>query len=173
MKRPRRGFTLLEVMLAFVVLATALGLVLGMLSRGLQQVTTSQAETEATLHAQSLLDELGTIAPITPGVRMGDFEKGRYRWRLEVAPSRDPAPPPPPEEGSAQAQVVETDAAPVLYRVRLDVEWGAAGPAQQLHFETLRLRASPQVADAAAEAAADAAGDATADAAAAQRGDRK
>jgi prepilin-type N-terminal cleavage/methylation domain-containing protein len=45
--RRQRGFTLLEVMLAFVVLAVALGLLLGMLSRGLKQVTQSQAESRS------------------------------------------------------------------------------------------------------------------------------
>jgi general secretion pathway protein I len=141
--KPARGFTLLEVMLAFVVLAVALGLLLGMLSRGLKQVTQSQAETEAALYAQSLLDELGTLAPLQPGVRDGEFGNGRYRWRLQVAPARDPAPPPPPEEGAPTPQPVATDGAPVLYRVLLEVEWGAAAPAQKLRFETLRLRAPP------------------------------
>jgi general secretion pathway protein I len=160
----QRGFTLLEVMLAFVVLAAALGILLGMLSRGLHQVTASQSETEATLYAQSLLDQLGTIEPLGPGASQGDFDRGRYRWRLQVVPARDPAPPPPPAEGQPQPQATPVEGAPLLYRVRLDVEWGAAGPAQRLQFETLRLRALPgaegeanEAADAADAAAADAA----------------
>jgi general secretion pathway protein I len=159
MKSPtQRGFTLLEVMLAFVVLAVALGLLLGMLSRGLKQVTQSQGETEAALHAQSLLDALGTLEPLQPGTRDGEFEHGRYRWRLQVAQAQDPAPPPPPQEGAAAPQPVATDGAPLLYRVLLDVEWGAAAPAQKLRFETLRLRAPP------AGAAPAAVGEAPADA---------
>jgi general secretion pathway protein I len=142
------GFTLLEVMVAFVVLAAGLGLVLGMLSRGLHQVTQSQAETEASLYAQSLLDALGTIEPLAPGEQQGDFEHGRYRWHLVVAPTEDPAPPPPPAEGAPPPQVVQTGSTPVLYRVRLDGEWGAAAPAQRLRFETLRLRSPPQAGDA-------------------------
>jgi len=137
------GFTLLEVMLAFVVLAAALGLLLGMLSRGLKQVTDSQAATDATLYAQSLLDELGTLQPMAPGASQGEFEHGRYRWRLQVVPTQDPAPPPPPAAGQSQPQPVPTDASPVLYRVTLDVDWGKAGPTQRLHFQTLRLRSPP------------------------------
>ena len=146
-QRTQRGFTLLEVIIAFVVLAIALGLLLGMLSRGLHQVSQSQAETEASLYAQSLLDTQGTLEPIVPGVRDGDFGHGRYRWRLQVAQSPDPAPPPPPPLAPADS------GAPLLYRISLDVEWGAAQPAQKLHFDTLRLRAPP---------AADAAGTGTA-----------
>jgi general secretion pathway protein I len=140
--RRQRGFSLLEVMVAFVVLAAALGLLLGMLSRGLHQITGSQSETEASLYAQSMLDAIGTIEPLEPVSRVGDFDHGRYRWRLQVTQAGDPAPPPPPEEG-APPQAVPTDGAPLLYRVRLDVEWGAAAPAQRLHYETLRLRAPP------------------------------
>ena len=169
----QRGFTLLEVMVAFVVLAATLGLLLGMLSRGLKQVTQSQGETEATLYAQSLLDELGTIEPLAAGVRTGNFERERYRWRLQVQPASDPAPPPPPAEGSPEAQAVPVESAPILYRVSLDMEWGAATPAQKLHFETLRLRASPEGQAAEAAAASEGESDAAADAAAAARGEAR
>jgi general secretion pathway protein I len=141
--RRQRGFTLLEVMLAFVVLAVALGLLLGMLSRGLHQVTQSQGETEASLYAQSLLDTVGTLEPIAPGLSSGDFDHGRYRWRMQVVPAADPAPPPLPADGSPLPQPALTANAPILYRIALDVEWGAAQPAQQLHFDTLRLRSPP------------------------------
>ena len=87
----QQGFTLLEVLVAFVVLAVALGLLLGMLSRGLKQVAQAGSETEASLHAQSLLDSLGTLEPVEPGVREGEFERGRYRWRLEVSAAEDEA----------------------------------------------------------------------------------
>jgi len=160
MKIRQRGFTLLEVMLAFVVLAVALGLLLGMLSRGLKQVTQSQAETEAALHAQSLLDVLGTLEPLEPGVRDGSFEQGRYRWRLQIARGADPAPPPPPEEDSPAPQPVVVAGAPLLYRVLLDVEWGAAAPAQKLRFDTLRLRAPPADGSAGEAVAGKGAGDA-------------
>ena len=142
MRRGRQnGFTLLEVLVAFVILAVALGLLLGMLSRGLKQVAQAGNETEASLHAQSLLDALGTLEPIEPGVREGEFERGRYHWRLEVAESEDPAPPPPPPDG--EPQEVAGLGAPVLYRVALQVEWGAGAPAQRLRFATLRLRSPP------------------------------
>ncbi|MEO6519874.1 MAG: prepilin-type N-terminal cleavage/methylation domain-containing protein, partial [Pseudoxanthomonas sp.] len=89
-----RGFTLLEVMLAFTILAVAMGLLLGMLSRGLGQVRTSQDETEATLYAQSLLDQVGVIEAVQTGQKVGEFDNGRYRYRLETTEIEDPSPAP-------------------------------------------------------------------------------
>jgi general secretion pathway protein I len=163
-RRGQRGFTLLEVVLAVVILATALGLLLGMLSRGMRQVTQAQSESEAAMYAQSTLDQLGTLGTLEPGTRDGDYADGAYRWTMTVAPTVDPAPPPPPEPGAPPPQPVPTDGAPILYRVRLDVAWGRGGPGQNLRFETLRLRAPSQEGggeapiDAAADAAADGAG---------------
>lgn len=140
--RRESGFSLLEVMVAFVVLAVALGLLLGMLSRGLKQVTQAGNETEASLHAQSLLDALGTLEPLQAGVREGEFAGGRYHWRLDVAAAEDPAPPQLTEAELADQPVFGLGA-PMLYRVALDVAWGAGTPAQQLHYVSLRLRAGP------------------------------
>lgn len=137
------GFTLLEVMVAFVILAIALGLLLGMLSRGLHQVTQAQAETQATLYGQSLLDTVGTLELLEPGLKEGEFDHGRYRWRLQVEPAPDPAPPPPPADGQPLPQPAAALAAPLLYRVALQVEWGAAKPEQRLQLVTIRLRAPP------------------------------
>jgi general secretion pathway protein I len=158
-RAPQSGFTLLEVIVAVVILATALGLLLGMLSRGMRQVTQSQAESEAAMYAQSLLDQLGTIEVLEPVEKDGDFADGRYQWHLQVAPTADPAPPPPAEPGAPPPQAVQTDTSPTLYRVRLDVSWGGGGQGQQLRFETLRLR-TPSLDDAQGEAPIDAANDA-------------
>jgi general secretion pathway protein I len=137
--RRARGFTLLEVMLAFVILAVAMGLLLSMLSRGLGQVRQSQEETEATLHAQSLLDQLGVLEPIKAGESDGELGGGRYRYRLEIAETEDPVPAP------AMAAAVPVDPAlalttPKLYRVDLAVSWGDRDRPRRLRFVTLRAR---------------------------------
>jgi general secretion pathway protein I len=160
------GFTLLEVIVAVVILATALGLLLGMLSRGMHQVTQAQAESEAAMYAQSLLDQLGTIEVLEPVEKDGDFADGRYRWHLQVAPTIDPAPPPPAEPGAPPPQPAQTETSPTLYRVRLDVSWGGGGQGRQLRFETLRLRA-PSLDAAQGEAQGEAPVDAANDAASA------
>ncbi len=139
-----RGFTLLEVLLAFVILAAASGLLLGMLSGGLGQVSRSRSDTEASLYAQSLLDGVGVLEPIAPGARDGEFGGGRYRYRLEIAEAPDPAPAPPDPLAQAQANPTDPALAPKLFRVSLDVRWGDR-PTQQLHLATLRARAPTQI----------------------------
>jgi len=140
MKRSR-GFTLLEVMLAFVILAVSMGMLLGMLSRGLGQVRTSQAETEAALHAQSLLDQVGVIEPVQPGEQVGEFANGRYRYRLETMEIEDPSPAPalPPTVVDAGTEI----GPPKVYRVSLEVAWGPPESQRQLRFTTLRARSAP------------------------------
>jgi general secretion pathway protein I len=144
--KPARGFTLLEVLLAFVLLGAAMGLLIAMLSNGLRQVRQAQDETKATLYAQSLLDQIGVLEPIAPVSRQGEFDRGRYRYQLEVTETRDPVPAPQPPDGSPAP--VATVGGPKLYRVALAVSWGTGQPSQRLDFVTLRAR-MPQPAGAA------------------------
>ncbi|WP_447585147.1 type II secretion system protein XpsI [Pseudoxanthomonas mexicana] len=127
-RRRQHGFTLLEVIVAFALLALALTLLLGSLSGATRQVRESADGSRATLHAQSLLAQLGTGEPLQPGRQEGGFEGDRYRWQLDVAPFVDPL--------AARAQL--DPGSPQLLEVRLQVRWGDT-PAQSLQWRTLRL----------------------------------
>jgi general secretion pathway protein I len=140
--RRQRGFSLLEVILAFSLLAVALGILLAILSGGLAQVRNSGDASVATLHAQSLLAELGVLEPIRPGNRGGDLEEGRYRWEMRIDEVEDPA---PVALAGVEADAIDSvglqfASAPVLYRVQLDVAWGEDDYARSLRFVTLRAR---------------------------------
>jgi len=138
-----RGFTLLEVMLAFVLLATAMGMVVAMLSRGLTQVQRSQSASEAMLYAQSQLDAIGVLAPIEPGQSQGEFASGRYHYQLQITETRDPAPRLPTPPGTPEP---DASTAAKLYRIVTQVSWGAGGPDQSVRLSTLRLRTPAMVA---------------------------
>ena len=130
MSRTRaRGYTLLEVVIAFGVLALALTLLLGILSNASRQVRWSGDAGRAALLAESLLDGVDLEGPLREGRRDGALEDGRYRWALEVRPWRDPASPPGPVDPSA----------PRLMELRLSMEWGEGGPRERLALRTLRL----------------------------------
>lgn len=140
-----RGFTLLEVMLAFALLAVGLGLLLAIQSGGLRQVRQGALASEASLHAQSLLDSLGVLEPIEAGHREGEFDGGRFRWALEISEVEDPAREAVPAlPGQPLIDEDALAAAPTLYRVVLDVAWGDAHGGPSLRVVTLRAR-RPQV----------------------------
>ena len=141
--RSQRGFTLLEVLLAFALLALAMGLLLGMLSGGLRQVGDAERETEASLHAQSLLDTLGTLDKVAPGQSDGEFADGRYRWTMEITEIEDPAPIAAAPAGNAA--VVPLQGGPQVLRVALDVQWGDGGPRRRLQMVTLRTRQPSEI----------------------------
>jgi general secretion pathway protein I len=88
--RNTRGFTLLEVMVAMAVIATAFTALLGLHVRNLRLAAREQGYTQALLLSRSLITEveLGSFPEI--GIGEGDFEEthpGRYpgfRWMRTV-----------------------------------------------------------------------------------------
>jgi len=126
----QRGYTLIEVIVAFGVLALAMAILLGILSGATQQVRWSQDAGRAALHAQSLLDQTGVGEVLQPGQSDGDFEDGRYRWSLQVEPWRD--------QGAQNAALIDPGASRLM-RLTLVVQWGDGGPRQQLQLQSLRL----------------------------------
>ncbi|MFY2763300.1 type IV pilus modification PilV family protein [Arenimonas sp. MALMAid1274] len=139
----QRGFSLIEVILAFSLLAATLGILIAILSGGLAQVKNAGDATEAALHAQSLLDELGVLEPIEPGSAGGQLDRGRYRWQRVITEVEDPAPVtlPPNEAGATPVESVGRQFNdPVVYRIELDLSWGEGDYARSLRFTTLRVR---------------------------------
>lgn len=130
MKR-QRGYTLIEVIVAFALLALALTLLLGSLSGAARQVRAADDASRAALHAQSLLAGIGVEQPLQPQRSSGEFDQGRYRWTLQVTPYADPH----------RARDAAAAGAAQLLQLDLAVQWGE-GPAQRLQWRTLRLAAA-------------------------------
>ena len=140
----QRGYTLLEVLVAFALLALGLGLLLAILSGGVRQVARASESTQATLYAESLLDTLGADRRLQPGRSQGAFENGRYGWTLEIAPFKPPVPAPARDNPSAADPNLQNAVDNVMLRVVLQMQWGVRGPDQTLRIETLRAYAPAQ-----------------------------
>lgn len=127
-----RGFTLLEVLVAFALLAIALTLLLGTLSGAARQVGQADVRTRAVLHAQSLLSSVGIESPLQEGQQQGRWEQGRYRWQLQVRPYVETRGAP------ATTAAPEAAAGPRLVELELQVRWSQPR-AGELRWRTLRL----------------------------------
>lgn len=131
--RAARGYTLIEVIVAFALLALALTVLLGSLGNASRQVHWADGAGRAALYAQSLLDQVGVAESLQAGTRHGSFEDDRYQWTLATRPFIDTG---------ATTQAMTADGAQ-LFEVQLDMQWGPSA-AQRLQLKTLRL-SSPAV----------------------------
>jgi general secretion pathway protein I len=137
--RHQSGFTLLEVVVAFVVLALALSTVFQIFSAGLARTGHFEEQSQALSIAQSALALAGAEEGIKEGETRGESADRRYRWTVRSA--RHDEPPAPGADRSPRPQSTFS-----LYRVEVDVAWsGADGRAHDLRLAKLLIghKASP------------------------------
>ena len=80
---PPGGFTLFEVLVAFVIAALALGVLYSGGIEGLATTRTASRRDEAVARATARLEALCHGARLTPGVQSGDDGSG-FAWRSQV-----------------------------------------------------------------------------------------
>ncbi|MFS8086428.1 MAG: prepilin-type N-terminal cleavage/methylation domain-containing protein [Acidobacteriota bacterium] len=86
MVRVQRGFTLMEILVAFVVLAAAVGVLYRTFSAGLRNVDAVAGYSEAIAIAEAKLAGLGLERPLEEGDESGATEDRRFNWRIAVRP---------------------------------------------------------------------------------------
>jgi general secretion pathway protein I len=77
------GFTLLETLVAMMILAVALVIVFQLFSGALNAGHISESHTRAVWHAREKMEELLLYETLSADIREGDFEDG-YRWRFRI-----------------------------------------------------------------------------------------
>lgn len=120
-----RGFTLLEVLVAFVLLSMMLGVLLNLNSLALETTTRAADRQLALMLAQSELDRVLAKAELQLGRDSGRFQDERFAWEVRVR--RFEFPDVEPE------QALDS---PEPYEIELTVFWGRD---QSLTLNTLRL----------------------------------
>lgn len=88
--RAHRGFTLMEILVAFVVLAAAVGVLYRTFSAGLQNVDAVAGYSEAIAIAEAKLTGLGLEKPLEEGEESGSTEDRRFNWQIAVRPDTPP-----------------------------------------------------------------------------------
>ena len=126
----QRGFTLIEVMLAFVIFALSFAVVLEIMAGSVAGIRRASDDTQVALLAQSLMDRVGIEIPLEEGQHDGE-ELERYSWRLDIG-LYDP--------GGEDVYVLELAemSGVQLYRVTLDVEWDTGRQWRSTRFSTIR-----------------------------------
>lgn len=131
---PRQsGFTLIELIAAFVIFAIGFGVLLEVLGDSMRTTRQAQQATQAALYAQSLLDVQGIGEPLQEGGSSGDFDD-TYHWQLNVVRFQ----PQVATAGSTLAPALPTPGQPELYQLELVVSWGNQYLQHHARFVTLR-----------------------------------
>lgn len=136
-KHSSRGFSLLEVLVAFALLALVGTALHGVFSGALRNAAAAEDITRATLFAESRMAMLGYDSKLSPGTQTGEIEDTRYRWELVIRPYE------PPQSGKTSlgtASEPQPLAGAKLLEAELTVSWpGPRDTRQSLSMTTLRL----------------------------------
>ena len=133
--RSQRGFTLIEVVVAFVLLALVLSVSLEIFSAGMARAGDLDDRARALVVAQSRMAFAGAEEAQKEGVTSGETEDRRFQWTVTVRRADDMA---------AGADGKAASGAYALYRVDVHVGWrGGDTRERSLDLSTLSTAAKP------------------------------
>ena len=128
--RRARGFTLIEVVVAFVLLSLVLAVSFEIFTTGFSRAAELEEYSQALQVAQSRLAATGVEETLKEGEAQGDSEDRRFHWITRVTRSDEGVDPSKPPQSSIFA----------LYRVDVTVTWhGSDRKAHALSLGTLQM----------------------------------
>ncbi len=131
--RRQRGFSLLEVLVAFVILSLVATALFRLFSGALVNASAADDYTHAVLVAESALAEAAAAVPLVETTNSGSADEGRVSWTTRVTPYNPPDLTPDIER---VAEAMPTR----LYRITADVTFAApSGGTRSFALATLRL----------------------------------
>lgn len=134
--RAQSGFTLLEVVVAFVVLAMVMAAVFEVFNSALVRTADQADRAEALAIAQSRLQATGSDGNVKEGDAMGDSPDRRFRWTTSVKRYDEPG---PTAGGGIPMQAIY-----MLFQVEARVAWvGRDGKERDLRMATMVLGPRP------------------------------
>ena len=125
-KSSQSGYSLIEVLVAFVILSMTLSVIFGVFSAGLRNIDTAADYTEAVVIAESKLASPGIVEPLVLGQQHGTSAE-RYSWIRTISPFDSGQP------GLSPAPAVNA------YRIDVSVRWSEFGADRNVQLSTIRL----------------------------------
>ncbi|MGR8998832.1 MAG: type IV pilus modification PilV family protein [Gammaproteobacteria bacterium] len=120
------GFSLLEILIAFSILALALGILLNIFSSGVNNAAVAEEYTAALQIAEALMAQTGVETALQAGQTSG-LEDDKYRWQVTVSPFN-------PGIATLDAPAITV----TLFKVKVSVNWGDTND-RQIELTTLKL----------------------------------
>jgi general secretion pathway protein I len=126
-RRRQQGFTLIEILVAFMILTLALTVIFRIFSGGLRNLELSADYTRAALVAESQLAAAGVTIPLEPGETSGELDDS-FSWQRIIETYQ------PWEKGKELSATMQG------YRVTVNVDWERAGQKRRLSLSSIRIR---------------------------------
>jgi general secretion pathway protein I len=123
----QQGFSLLEILIAFSILALSLGILLKIFSAGVNTAMVAENYTAAVQLSESLMAKTGIETPLQMGLSNG-LDNNRYHWWVEISPFTLNA-----DQTQSFALTAE------LFKVKVTVNW-ADGNARDKQVELITLK---------------------------------
>lgn len=128
----QKGFSLLEILIAFSILALSLGILLKIFSAGVDSAVIAEDYTAAIQIGQGLMAKAGIEAPLQQGQESG-IENEKYQWLVEVSPFEFN-----PEKTDTNSLTT------ALFKVKVIVSWGDDNSNdRQIELTSLKLVKKP------------------------------
>lgn len=123
----QQGFSLLEILVAFSILALSLGVLLNIFSGGVRRAAISEEYQQAITIAESKLATAGTEEELQEGEIDGVIGD-KYHWYLRAKLFYD-------EDEGLEEEALSVEP----YQITVTVEWEAGKQERQIELTTLRL----------------------------------
>jgi general secretion pathway protein I len=121
-----QGFSLLEVLVAFVVISFSLAILMRIFSGALNNLVAAEGYMQALAVAESQFSAAAGQTSLREGETFGKDDQGR-NWRLAVSSYHE-----------ADSSLADVALPIVLYRVDIEVQWGEReGKSRSLRLATL------------------------------------
>jgi general secretion pathway protein I len=119
--KPHKGFSLLEILVAFSIMAVALTILLRIFGSGVNAAVVSEEYSIAVQIAESLMARVGVETPLEAG-EMSGVEADLYEWQVRISPVITPQA--PLQKFKSQQEDTENTPSIQLFNVRVQVVWG-------------------------------------------------